>query len=71
MSGRYMTVASCARIIGMTARQVRNLIYAGEIDAVDLRMTGGQRAQWRVCRESLMTLLNSRRRGKERGNTGK
>ena len=65
MIARYVAVAYCAKVLGVSSRHVRRLIAAGELKAINLSL-GLKRARWAIKRESLMSYLGAKERGTER-----
>lgn len=58
---RYLTTASAAELLSVTADKITDLIHAGHLPAVDVSLHPGGKARWRISAADLEAFLASRR----------
>lgn len=56
----YVNPPTVARMLGINVDKILTWIHTGELRAIDVSTTRGQRPRWRISRESLDAFLTRR-----------
>lgn len=60
---RYLKVAAAAEMLAVSPDKITDLIRAGLLRAVDVSLSPGGKARWRIAEPDLDAFLESRRTG--------